>query len=149
RVHEWEIPAGGDIPAWMEKRLQEADRVICVVSADYLTKDYSGWERRSAQWAGASKRPNFMLPVLVEDCEVPVAMAHIKRCALFGLDESDARTRLKDYLAEAKPPAGPVRFPGSADASKTLHAGAKAVAFPGARFDPPPRQPRNLPFASL
>jgi hypothetical protein len=67
-------------------------------SAEYLSKDYSGWERRSAQWAVASKRPNFMLPVLVEDCEVPVAMAHIKRCALFGLGEDDARAHLEAYL---------------------------------------------------
>lgn len=85
RIHEWEIPAGGDIPAWMEERLEKADRVLCVISANYLTKDYSGWERRSAQWAAASNRANFMLPVFVEDCEAPVAMAHIKRCPLFGL----------------------------------------------------------------
>jgi hypothetical protein len=77
-IHEWEIDAGADVPAWMEKRLQSADRVLCVVSAEYLTQDYSGWERRSAQWAAASKRPNFMLPVFVEDCEPPVAMAHVK-----------------------------------------------------------------------
>jgi len=77
-IHEWEIQAGGDIPAWMGERLQKADRVLCVVSTVYLTKDYSGWEQRSAQWAAADKRPNFMLPVFVEDCDPPVAMAHIK-----------------------------------------------------------------------
>ncbi len=90
-LHEWEIPAGGDIPAWMEARLQEADRVLCVVSAEYLIKEYSGWERRAAHWAVASKRPNFMLLVLIEDCEVPIALAHIKRCNLFGLGVDDAR----------------------------------------------------------
>ena len=127
RVHEWEIPAGGDVPAWMEQRLQQADRVLCVVSADYLTKDYSGWERRSAQWAAASKRPNFMLPVFVEDCEAPVAMAHIKRCALFGLDENDARARLTAYLAEAKPPETPPRFPGQAKATKALSERADSI----------------------
>ena len=31
-VHEWEVPAGGNIPDWMEKRLDEADHVLCVVS---------------------------------------------------------------------------------------------------------------------
>ena len=104
RIHEWEIEAGDDVPAWMEERLQKADRVLCVISAEYLTKDYSGWERRSAQWAAASKRPKFMLPVFVEDCEAPVAMAHIKRCKLFGLGEEDARSTLETYLAQAKPP---------------------------------------------
>ena len=130
-IHEWEILAGGDIPAWMEQRLQE-DRVLCVVSADYLTMDYSGWERRSVQWAAASKRPNFMLPVFVEDCAAPVAMAHIKRCALFGLDENDARARLTAYLAEAKPPETPVRFPGEAKLRKRSPSTPRAFRFPAA-----------------
>jgi tetratricopeptide (TPR) repeat protein len=134
RVHEWEIPAGGDVPKWMEERLQAADRVLCVISAEYLTKDYSGWERRSAQWAAASKRPNFMLPVFVEDCEAPVAIAHIKRCKLFGLGENDARSTLEAYLAEAKPPEGPVRFPGKATSAPISLAPAEAVPFPGGKF---------------
>ena len=134
RVHEWEIPAGGDVPKWMEERLQAADRVLCVISAGYLTKDYSGWERRSAQWAAASKRPNFMLPVFVEDCEAPVAIAHIKRCKLFGLGENDARSTLEAYLAEAKPPEGPVRFPGKATSAPISLSPAEAVPFPGGKF---------------
>ena len=126
RIHEWEIPAGGDIPAWMEQRLQSADRVLCVVSADYLTKEYSSWERRAAQWAAAKGRPNFMLLVLVEDCEVPVTMAHIKRCVLFDLSEEKARASLSAYLAEAGPPAGPMLFPG---------AGTPQTEFPGGSFE--------------
>jgi len=111
-VHEWEISAGGDIPAWMEDRIQKADRVLCVVSSVYLTKDYSSWERRAAQWAAQSKRPNFVVPVFVEDCEAPITFAHIKRCDLFGLSEDDARARLKTYLAPAAKPSGPAQFPG-------------------------------------
>jgi tetratricopeptide (TPR) repeat protein len=133
-VHEWEISAGGDIPAWMEDRIQKADRVLCVVSSIYLTKDYSNWERRSAQWAAASKRQNFMLPVFVEDCEPPVTMAHLKRCKLFGLTEDDARSTLEAYLAEAKPPEGPVRFPGEAKPAPISSPPADAVPFPGDKF---------------
>ena len=131
RIHEWEIQAGGDIPAWMEERLQKADRVLCVISADYLTKDYSGWERRSAQWAAASKRPNFMLPVFVEDCEAPVAMGHLKRCNLFGLEEVKARASLEAYLTEAKPPQTQVRFPGGPSAPP---ASAAMTQFPGRKL---------------
>ena len=32
RVHEWEISAGGNIPAWMEERHQKADHVLFVIS---------------------------------------------------------------------------------------------------------------------
>ena len=137
RIHEWEIQAGGDIPAWMEKRLQKADCVLCVFSAAYLTKDFSNWERRSAHWAAASTRPNFMLPVFVEDLDPPVALAHIKRCGLYGLGENDARARLEAYLAQAKPPATPVRFPGGAKAPPAPAKQAQTTPFPGAKFAAP------------
>jgi len=35
-VHEWEIEGGGDIYGWMEKRLDAADHVLCVISDEYL-----------------------------------------------------------------------------------------------------------------
>jgi hypothetical protein len=35
-VHEWEIEGSESIYAWMEKRLDAADRVLCVVSDEYL-----------------------------------------------------------------------------------------------------------------
>ena len=116
----------------MEARLQEADRVLCVVSAEYLIKEYSGWERRAAHWAAASKRPNFMLLVLIEDCEVPIALAHIKRCNLFGLGVDDARARLTAYLAEPGPPSGPVPFPGRPKEDTPL--GRTDIPFPGDRL---------------
>jgi hypothetical protein len=50
------------------------------------------------QWAAAGERPNFALPVLIENCKLPTLFAQIKRCELFGLGEEEARTRLADYL---------------------------------------------------
>ena len=94
----------GDIPRWMEETIQKSDRVLCVVSAIYLTKDYSSWERRAAQWAAQRKRPNFVIPVFVEDCEAPIMFAHLKRCDLHGVGEDDARVRLASYLAPAAKP---------------------------------------------
>ncbi len=52
-----------NIAAWMEERNDNADHVLCVLSKVYLTKPYSSWERQAAQWAAASKKPNFALPV--------------------------------------------------------------------------------------
>src|SRR5258708_31707882 len=89
RIHGWEIAGGGDIPAWMEERHHAADRVLCVVSAKYLTAAYSSWERRAAQWAAAKDRPNFVLPVFIEPCEVPTLFAHLKRCDLHGTTEEE------------------------------------------------------------
>jgi tetratricopeptide (TPR) repeat protein len=128
-IHDWELPGGGDILAWMEKRHDAADRVLCVVSAKYLKAAYSNWERRAAQWAAAKDRPNFVLPVFVERCEVPTLFAHLKRCDLHGVKEDEARARLKAFLeTPGKPPRGP--FPGDARSS-TGPATAPAPPFPG------------------
>jgi tetratricopeptide (TPR) repeat protein len=110
RIHEWEISAGGNIPAWMEKRHHDADHVLLVISKRFLAAPFSNWERQAAQWASADKRPNFALPVLIEDCEVPTLLAHIKRCDLHGLSEVEARAALSAYLAPAAMPSAPVPY---------------------------------------
>jgi TIR domain len=129
-VHEWEISGGGDIAKWMDERLTNADFVLCVVSAVYLTKDYSGWERRAAQWAAQNKRPNFALPVFIEDCQPPPLLALVKGCDLHGISEEEARARLATYLAPAGKPSEPVRFPGAVPARPAT------VAFPGRTLAP-------------
>ena len=132
-VHEWEIPAGGNIAAWMEERHHNADHMLCVISKVYLTKDYSSWERQAAQWAAASKRPNFALPVFVEECEASTLLAPFKRCDLHGLSEKDARARLAAYLAPAAKPSGRARFPGVVEPVETPPARPEQAAFPGGR----------------
>jgi hypothetical protein len=111
-IHEWEIEAGGNIPAWMQERQDEADHTLCVISNAYLSRPYSSWERQAAQWAAASDRPNFMLPVFVEDCKAPTMLAPFKRCDLFGLNENEASERLEAYLKPAAKPSEATRFPG-------------------------------------
>ena len=82
-LHEWEISAGGNIAAWMEERHHNADHVLIVFSGAYLTKDYSNWERQAAQWAAASTRPNFALPVFIERCEAPNSARRSSSDAIF------------------------------------------------------------------
>jgi TIR domain len=111
-IHEWEIGAGGNMPAWMQERQDKADHTLCVVSAAYLSRPYSSWELQAAQWATASERPNFMLPVFVENCKAPTMLAPFKRCDLFGMNELEARARLQAYLKPAAKPSEASRFPG-------------------------------------
>ena len=75
-----------------------------------------------------------MLPVFIEDCESLVAMAHLKRCKLFGLSEEDARASFEAYVAEAKPPEEPARFPGGVKTEKPPAAAQAAILFPGRKF---------------
>jgi hypothetical protein len=52
-IHDWEISAGGNIMEWMDKRHDEADHVLCIISETYLTKPYSSLERQAGLWAAA------------------------------------------------------------------------------------------------
>src|SRR3984893_4024012 len=133
-IHEWEISAGGDIPKWIEESLEKADHCLLVIGKIYLTKPYSSWERRAAQWAANSKRPNFALPVFIEACEPPILLAHFKRCALHGLSEEEARATLAEFLRPAQRPAGPQPFPGGARTMPSVAASAAPIVFPGSAY---------------
>ncbi len=117
--------------------------MACLVSCEYLTKVYSGWELESGLWAAVSARKNFVLPIFVGACEPPRLLAPFKRCDLYGLSEEDARGRLAGYLSSGVRPPGPMRFPGGAKPAGLSPERAAPVTFPGFR------QPRNLPLASL
>jgi tetratricopeptide (TPR) repeat protein len=111
-VDHWEVSAGDNIMEWMEKRLDDADHVLCVVSKTYLKKPYSSLERQAGQWEAVTARSNFVLPVFIEPRTAPRLFNPLKRCDLHGLDEEEARACLKSYLAPAtKPSHAP--FPGS------------------------------------
>ena len=110
-VHEWEIEGSGSIYAWMEKRHDAADRVLCVVSDEYLKAPYSTLERHAALWQAASKRPGFVLLVAVRPCKFPTLSDHLRRCELFGIPKDAARLRLRQFIeAPVKPESVP--FPG-------------------------------------
>ena len=110
-VHEWEIEGSGSIYAWMEKRHDAADRVLCVVSDEYLKASYSTLERHAALWQAASKRPGFVLLVAVRPCKFPTLSDHLRRCELFGIPKDAARLRLRQFIeAPVKPKSVP--FPG-------------------------------------
>jgi tetratricopeptide (TPR) repeat protein len=139
-VHEWEIAGGGDIAAWMEERHHDADHILCVVSEAYLKAPYSSWERRAAQWAATTTRPNFALPVFIEACEAPTLLASVKRCDLHGLNEGEARARFAGFMKPAAKPTGPFPFPGTAKSPSVVS--TTPVTFPGG-----PRALSNIPIA--
>lgn len=131
RIHEWEIGPGGDIAAWMEERHDRADHILCIISENYLSEPYSTWERRAAQWAAATDRPNFAMPVFVEPCKAPTLLSHLKRCNLYGLAEENARTRLAAFLVPPGEPPQPAPFPGGAKISTGQPSTNRSRRFPG------------------
>jgi hypothetical protein len=147
-VYEWEISAGGNIPAWMEERHHAADHILCIISKLYLTKANSTWERQAALWAAVSRRPNFALPVFIEECEAPTLLAPFRYCKLYGLSEADARTTLANYPAPAAKPIGPAEFPGEAGTVRMPVALSTTIAFPGST-PPPVPSPVTRPDAEI
>jgi TIR domain len=111
-IHEWEIKSGDDIYAWMERRHDAANHVLCVVSDEYLKAPYSTLERNAALWQAASKRPGFVLLVAVKPCRLPTLSDHIRRCELFGMPEEAASVRFQEFMAKRTTPAT-VAFPGN------------------------------------
>ncbi|MCD0417214.1 tetratricopeptide repeat protein [Rubrivivax sp. JA1024] len=130
-VHEWEVSAGGDISEWMERRHDDAEHVLCVVSVAYLKAPYSSWERRAAQWVSITDRPNFVWPIFIEKCDPPTLFAPLKRCDLHGLAENEALDRLAAFARPAEKPSAPVPFPGTKTAPAGVPLPSAPVAFPG------------------
>jgi hypothetical protein len=122
-VDHWEVSAGDNIMEWMERRLDDADHVLCLVSETYLKKPYSSLERQAGQWEAVTTRLNFVLPVFIEPCTAPRLLKPLKRCNLYDLDEEGARAELRSFLAPAAKPSQ-AHFPGKPKASSS-------AAFPG------------------
>jgi hypothetical protein len=118
-VHEWEVDGGSDIYAWMERRLDAADHVICVVSDQYLRAPFSTLERNAALWRAASNQPGFVLFVVVKPARLPTLSDHVRRCELFGLSDEAARIRFREFLEKRATPEA-VAFPGQAAAVSNI-----------------------------
>jgi hypothetical protein len=113
-VHDWEIGPGEDIVGWMEKRHDQADYVLCVVSPDYLNEDkapFSTWERRAALWRMVKGQKGHVLLFVVKPVRIPSLIDHFRRCDLVGLKEQEARLRIAEFLRTPAPPEK-VDFPG-------------------------------------
>jgi tetratricopeptide (TPR) repeat protein len=110
-IAEWEIKGGDDIYSWMETRLGTTDYVLCVVSDDYLREPYSTLERNAGLWQAASRRPGFVLFVVVKPCRLPTLGDHTRRCDLFGVPEGTARIRFREFMTRRDAPESSA-FPG-------------------------------------
>jgi tetratricopeptide (TPR) repeat protein len=112
-VHEWEVPAGGNIPDWMERRVKQADHLIGVFSDRYIDPVYSKSERTAAFWKDPIGKEGFLIPVEVSRVsEWPQFVAPLKRLSLVGLDQDAAREALVVFLKPPTPPPKAPKFPG-------------------------------------
>lgn len=116
-IHEWEIEAGGNIPDWMEKRLDEADRVLCLISPEYVAnKAYSKSERLLSYWEEPVGAEPYVIPIVVKETEkLPGLVRTLRRAHLHGKTEAHAVKELIDFLRKPTPPNERPDFPGNDD----------------------------------
>jgi hypothetical protein len=104
-VHDWEIPAGGNAPLWMNKRLAWADRLIAVISPDYVLARYSPMEWASQIWEDADGAKGSVIPVIVRPTpDLPPLLNGLSRIDLTNCTEDEARVRLIKGVERPAPP---------------------------------------------
>jgi hypothetical protein len=124
-VHDWEIPAGGNTPLWMNNKLAWADRLIAVISPDYLPARYSPVEWASEIWNDPDGTKGAVIPVIVRPTpKIPPLLNGLSRIDLTNCSEAEAKSRL---IKGVDMPAPPERKPAfekiEGEAPDTQHAG--------------------------
>jgi hypothetical protein len=108
-VHDWEIPAGGNAPLWMNTKLAWADRLIAVISTDYLRARYSPVEWAAQIWNDPDGTKGAVIPVVVRPTSrIPPLLNDLSRIDLTNCSEAEAKSRL---LKGVDMPAPPERKP--------------------------------------
>jgi TIR domain len=108
-VHDWEIPAGGNAPLWMNNKLAWADRLIAVISPDYVPTRYSPMEWASQIWNDPDGTKGSVIPVIVRPTlRLPPLLNGLSRIDLTKCSEDEAKHRL---LKGVDMPAPPQRKP--------------------------------------
>jgi TIR domain len=103
-VHDREIPAGGNAPLWMNTKLAWADRLIAVISPDYLPTRYSPMEWASQIWNDPDGTKGSVIPVIVKPTLGLPPLLNGLSCS-----EAEAKRRLFKGVDMPAPPQRPLR----------------------------------------
>ncbi|HJQ32012.1 MAG TPA: TIR domain-containing protein [Pyrinomonadaceae bacterium] len=125
-LQAWDFRPGFNFAIRMNQALKEAERVVAVLSPEYLAAEFT-----QSEWAtGFGKDPKgekgLLLPIRVKECDLEGLLQQIVYIDLVNLEEATARTTLLDGVKtdRAKPPVKP-RFPGASQSA------ALPSVFPG------------------
>jgi hypothetical protein len=124
-VHDWEIPAGGNAPLWMNSRLAWAERLIAVISPNYLPARYSLIEWASQVWDDPDGTKGSVIPVIVRPTpNIPPLLRGLSRIDLTNCSEAEAKRRLIQGVdVPAPPPRKPEFEMVKGEAPDSQHAG--------------------------
>jgi len=104
-VHDWEIPARGNVPRWTNTELAFDDRLIAVISPDYVPSRYSPMEWASEIWNDPDGTKGSVIPVIVRPTsKMPPLLGDLSRIDLTNCSEDEARRRLIKGVDRPAPP---------------------------------------------
>lgn len=105
-MQDWEIPAGGNAPLRMNQKLAWADRLIAVVSPDYVPARYAATEWAAAVWDDPGGNKGAVVPVVVRPTpHMPPLLRDLSRIDLTGCTEMEAGRRLLAGINGPRPSA--------------------------------------------
>jgi hypothetical protein len=139
---KWHFKVGGDFVQYMDVALRQSDRLLMVLTPDYLKSMFAQSEWQAAFAMDPSGEKGMLVPVRVAEVELQGLLLSRIYCDLIGLGEREARRTLLAALsgkARGKPAIRPV-FPVST-APKTAQTLSKYDGnYPGPeRSRPAPR----------
>jgi tetratricopeptide (TPR) repeat protein len=138
-LQAWDFRPGENFILRMNQALEQADRVLAVLSPAYFGSAYATDEWTAALVRDQSGRDR-LLPVRIEPCDLPPLIANRVYIDLVSLDGHAAAARLLAGIDQGRAkPTGKRPFPGQA--KRTAAGGSR---FPGRHpeiFNAPPRNP--------
>jgi serine/threonine protein kinase/V8-like Glu-specific endopeptidase len=111
-LQTWDFHAGNNLILAIDKALRQAERVLALLSPDYIASSVS-----STEWANAFLRDprgedSLLVPVLIHPCTIEGLLSQLIYIDLTDLDEQKARTTLLERIQQSrhKPESAP-RYP--------------------------------------
>jgi hypothetical protein len=107
RFAGWEVVVGTNIAIWMNEALEDSDRLVAIVSPDYLKPGavYSAAERVAVLWTDIDGRKAAVVPLVVRPAEMPKLFGAISR---YDLANGSIDRFVAEVLRQPRLPGGEV-----------------------------------------
>jgi tetratricopeptide (TPR) repeat protein len=100
-LQDWDFQAGANFILEMHRAAREAERMVAVLSSRYLEALYTQPEWAAALVTDPTGARRQLLPVRIEEVTPDGLLAAVVYIDLVGLDEAEARARLRERVAGA------------------------------------------------
>jgi tetratricopeptide (TPR) repeat protein len=136
----WEWSAGENFVAAMANGLRRASKVIAVYSASYFTRPYAQAEYHAAFSTSVDAHRPRVIPVQVEECDIPELYRTLIRINIVGVDEETAARKLLEGVATPDGPRREITYPVIAPTSSIGRRSSYPGRFPSIWKIPPRNQ---------